>query len=64
VILYGTLGRVTDLEEKKHGMQVMLTHLEERPEEVKRRLLKDDTRYRTVVILRLDISDMTGKQSH
>ncbi len=64
VILYGTLCRVTDLEEKKHGMQVMLTHLEERPEEVKRRLLKDDARYRTVVILRLDISGMTGKQSH
>jgi nitroimidazol reductase NimA-like FMN-containing flavoprotein (pyridoxamine 5'-phosphate oxidase superfamily) len=64
VILYGTLRRIMDVEEKKYGMQVMLSHLEERPEEVKRRLLKDESRYGKVEILRLDISNMTGKQAH
>ncbi len=64
VILYGTLHRVIELEEKKHGMQIMLTHLEERPDDVKRRLLKDESRYEKVEILRLEISGMTGRQSH
>ena len=64
VILYGTLHRVKELEEKKYGMQVMLNHLEERPDDVKRRLLKDESRYGKVEILRLEISDMTGKQAH
>jgi len=64
VILYGNLHEVKELEEKKHGMQVMLTHLEERPDDVKRRLLKDESRYEKVEILRLEISGMTGRQSH
>ncbi len=64
VILYGTLHRVKELEEKKHGLQVMFAHLEEKPDDVKRRLLKDESRYGKVEILRLEVSDMTGRQSH
>ena len=64
VILFGTLHRVKELEEKKHGMQVMLAHLEEKPEDVKQRLLKDESRYEKVEILCLEIAGMTGRQSH
>ncbi len=64
VVIFGSLARITDIDEKKHAMDVMLSHLEENPQEVKRRLLKDESRYERVEILRLDISEMTGKEAH
>ena len=62
VVFRGQLYRVDTLEEKKHGIGVMIEHLEEHPEETKARLLKDDKTYERMHILRLDITDITGKQ--
>jgi nitroimidazol reductase NimA-like FMN-containing flavoprotein (pyridoxamine 5'-phosphate oxidase superfamily) len=61
VVFHGKLSIARDLEEKKHGMDVMLQQLEEDPDVVKRRFLKDDRAYARATILRLDIGDMTGK---
>jgi uncharacterized protein len=61
VVLYGKLLEVEGLDEKKHGMDVMLCHLEENPDAVKKRSLKDDQAYARAAILRLDIDEMTGK---
>ena len=61
VVLYGQLVHVDGLEEKKHGMDVMLRHLEDDPDAVKKRSLKDDQAYARAAILRLDIEEMTGK---
>lgn len=61
VVLTGRLGLVESLEEKKHGMNVMLERLEKDPDEVRRRVLKDESRYRTTSILRLDIESIRGK---
>jgi len=40
----------------------MLRHLEDDPETVKKRSLKDDAAYDRAAILRFDIADMTGKE--
>ena len=63
VVFWGKMSAVDDITEKKHGLDVLLHHLEENPDEVKERLLKDETRYRDVTILRLDIFDITGKKA-
>jgi len=61
VVIYGKMSLVAGLEEKKHGMEVMLRHLEENPDIVKKRSLQDDEAYGRAAILRLDIESMTGK---
>lgn len=64
VVFWGTLTIVEDLQEKKQGMDVLLHHLEENPDEIRERLLKDDRVYeqRNLAILKLDIQEITGKQ--
>jgi len=61
VVLYGKISRVDSLEEKKIGMEVMLRHLEDDPETVRRRSLPDDRAYDRAAILKLSIEEMTGK---
>jgi len=61
VVLYGKIRRVAGLEEKKTGMEVMLHHLEDEPETVRRRSLPDDKAYARAAILKLSIEEMTGK---
>ncbi len=62
VVLDGKIVTVSDIEEKKHGMNVLLNHLEDNPATVKKRTLKNDQIYDKFAILRLDISDITGKK--
>lgn len=64
VVMNGTMSVVKSLGEKKHGMDVLLLHLEENPEAVRRRSLMDDKAYERTCILRLDIKGMTGKSGH
>ncbi len=52
---------IDDLNEKKHALRVMIDDLEESPDEVKDKLLKNDDTYKKVTILRLDIEEITGK---
>ena len=62
LVFWGTMMVVENLEEKKHGMNVLLNHLEENPEKLKKRLLSKDTAYQKFVVLRLDITKISGKQ--
>lgn len=62
VVFWGKMTTIENLEEKKHGLQVLLHHLEESPDKIKERLLKDDHEYKDLGILRLDIQEMTGKK--
>ena len=64
VVFWGTLHILEDIEEKKEGMEVLLHHLEDNPDEIRERTLKDDSVYekRNLAILRLDIEEITGKQ--
>jgi len=62
LVFWGDMHEVLDLEEKKHALTRMIEHLEEVPEPVKLRLLKNDSVYEGVGILRLDIKELTGKK--
>ena len=62
LVFWGTMVVVENLEEKKHGMNVLLNHLEKNPEKLKKRLLSKDTAYQKFAVLRLDITEIFGKQ--
>ncbi len=62
VVFWGSMYMVEDLEEKKHALVTLINHLEEVPEPVKARLLKNDSVYEGVGVLRLDIGEITGKK--
>ena len=62
VVFWGKMYIVKDLEENKHGIDVLLNHLEKNPKPIKARNIKDDSKYDKVGILRLDIEDITGKE--
>jgi nitroimidazol reductase NimA-like FMN-containing flavoprotein (pyridoxamine 5'-phosphate oxidase superfamily) len=63
IIIRGKIHLVDDPDEKRHGIDVMIKHLEEKPDDVKARLLKDEKTYARFHILRLDIEEITGKGS-
>jgi nitroimidazol reductase NimA-like FMN-containing flavoprotein (pyridoxamine 5'-phosphate oxidase superfamily) len=62
VVFWGRMQKVEELQEKKHGMQILLNHLEDDPDQVRKRSLKSDEVYEEVGILRLDITEISGKQ--
>jgi hypothetical protein len=43
-------------------LEVLLHHLEDDPDAVRQRAIKDEDVYEKVGILRLDIDEMSGKQ--
>ena len=63
VIIFGTIAELTDMKEKEHGMITMFRHLEASPMAMRERFLKDDAVLSKVNVLRLDIEDITGKES-
>jgi nitroimidazol reductase NimA-like FMN-containing flavoprotein (pyridoxamine 5'-phosphate oxidase superfamily) len=52
---------VDDEQEKLHAMEVLVRHHEGQPEQVRRRFLSDPAWTAGVVMLRLDVQEMTGK---
>lgn len=63
LVLRGTFARVTDPAELRHGMRVLLGHLEGDAEEwMAARKLDHDEAYRKMAVARLDIESVTGKQ--
>jgi uncharacterized protein len=60
-VFRGNMSIVTDLAEKKHGMAVLLKHLETDPDVVKRLMLKSDEAYSKMEILKLQIVQITAK---
>lgn len=62
VVLTGRLSVVEDADEKRHGMRVLITHLEPEPGPVwERNGLDGDVRLAGVNVLRLDIDEVTAK---
>ena len=62
VIIRGKIFIVESLEEKKHGLQILLNHLEEDPRPIFERNIENDESYRKVTILRLEIESVIGKK--
>lgn len=62
LVIRGTIAAVDGLQEKKHGLQVLLEHLEEDPKPIFERNIKGDESYDGVTILRLDMESVIGKK--
>ena len=62
VILRGKMKIIKDIRDKKHGFDVLLHHLEENPEKLKKRLFKTNEPYESTCILRMDIVSIQGKE--
>ena len=63
-VFRGEMRTVEELDDKKYGMQILLNQLEDDPDEIRRTQLKTDGAYERVRILRLDITEISGKQGH
>jgi uncharacterized protein len=61
VVFWGNMRIVTDLDEKKHGMSILLHHLEHNASIVKDKMLKSESHYPKMEILRLEIGQIHGK---
>jgi uncharacterized protein len=62
VVFWGVMTIVTDLDEKMHGMSVLLDHLESDSVVIKDKLLKSNDYYSKMVVLKLDITQIHGKE--
>jgi len=61
VVFWGNMGVVTDAEEKKHGMSVLLTHLEQEDSVIKKYQLKAEGAYSRMEVLKLKITQIHAK---
>ena len=62
LVIRGRLNTVDTIQEKKHAFDVLLNHLEKDPSIVKEKYFGNDKNYIKTSILRLDITDITGKE--
>jgi len=62
IVINGRISFVENIEEKKCGMEVILKHLEDTPDIIKARSLKNDEIYNNIEILKLNIISLTGKK--
>ncbi len=61
IVFWGQMVIVEDLKEKKYGFNIILNHLEDNPDKVKKRFLENDQAYDKVCIIKLNLIEMTGK---
>lgn len=62
VVLTGTMSPVRSTDESRHGLKVLIDHLEDDPAPVwERNVLDGDEELGRVLVVRLDIETVTGK---
>jgi uncharacterized protein len=61
LIIRGQLSVVEAMEEKKHGMRVLLGHLEEKPSVVQQLALESEGVFSRMAVLKLEIGEVHGK---
>lgn len=62
VVFRGKMEIVEDLEQKKYGFEILLNQLEEDPNIIKKKYLEKDETYENSGMLRLEVTDITGKE--
>lgn len=62
VIFRGKMVIVEDLQEKKKGFDVLLNQLENNPNTIKNKFFQNADAYENTGMLRLDITDISGKE--
>jgi nitroimidazol reductase NimA-like FMN-containing flavoprotein (pyridoxamine 5'-phosphate oxidase superfamily) len=63
LVLRGDIGLVNTLDEKKHGIDILMDCQESDSDLVRKRNFRDDTDYDIFNMLRFDIEDITAKES-
>jgi len=53
---------VEDLQEKKYGFDILLNQLENDPRVIKHKFLKKDETYENSGMLRVDLTEISGKE--
>jgi hypothetical protein len=62
VVFRGKIVIIEKINEKKYGFNILLTHLEENPNQIRNKYFKKDETYENFGMLRLDITNITGKE--
>lgn len=62
VVFRGKMKTVETLDEKKSGFEVLLNQLEKNPIAIKNKFFKKDETYNNSGMLRLDITEISGKE--
>ncbi len=62
LIIRGSMSIVNDILEKKHGLKILLNHLEKDPKPIFDRNIKNDSSYNKVTILKLNMDLIIGKK--
>lgn len=62
IVYRGNITVIKDIEEKKHGFEIIIDHLEKNPGETKKKLLTSEDTYIKPAILRLDITEISCKE--
>ncbi len=62
VVFRGKMVIIESLEEKKEGLDVLINHLENDPTPIKNKFLNKDNSYEKLGMLRLDITEISGKE--
>ena len=61
VVFWGKIHFVADLEEKRHGMQILLSHLEDNAAIIQEKLKKSEAYFPKMTVLRIDIEEIHAK---
>ncbi len=61
VVFWGDMQIVDNLDEKKHGMSILLHHLEKKDSVIREKIIKSEDFYSKMELLRLDIDQIHGK---
>jgi nitroimidazol reductase NimA-like FMN-containing flavoprotein (pyridoxamine 5'-phosphate oxidase superfamily) len=62
VVLRGKVQFINALEEKRLGIETILSHLEANPQPIMQKRLKTNYIFKIINVLKLVISDITGKK--
>lgn len=63
VVVHGKMEQLVNIDDKKHAIDVLINHLEKNPDVIKKNTLKDEKKLVNLGILKLNITEMTGKKS-
>lgn len=62
VVMWGKMSIIKDPVQKKHGLDIILNHLEENPGLIKDKHLNNELVFEKLAVLKLEITEMTGKR--
>ncbi len=61
LVIWGKMCLVEERDEKVYGMDILLAHLENTPDQIKKRALSNIHMYKTFAIFRIDVVEIIGK---